>query len=440
MTIRQDCLEKADDKYFKRLWRRIGLPFAALSLAASWTAAYADPVPPAPLPGSWTLGIGGNVTGGWTSSSFWTTPTYTDGNGAGGGAYGFARYHFGSGWFVGPEAGGMGLNLNGSNSTGAFTSTRSLFFEGGQIGYGFTGTIPVNVYVGLDASQANTSVGVDSSFGLESEHGALSGWSAHAGVEFPFARDWWVGVDYRYAHQSGHFGDDPVSSNLNVLSLTFGYQLSVGAANPAPATPYTPIWTNLLPVTPYVDVLVGGGSSTFDATSMHSGFMVDRSDSSFGLFDHSDNNTGSGFAVGGSFGILGPKIQQGWSFDAEFTGLYTDTRIPVSLNVTKEVQGLYLGTAGIAYSTPAAPIINKPLIASWGVGAGAATVGVRSDDGTDWVTSFAVGAVGSVKVEIYPTIWVGEKTIWYQTNQSLFGHDEIAFRGWMEMLSIGKTF
>jgi hypothetical protein len=60
----------------------------------------------------------------------------------------------------------------------------------------------------------------------------LDGWTAHTGVEFqtaPFSVPGvWVGLDYRFAHQSGKINDDPVSGDLHFFSATLSYQFSVG--------------------------------------------------------------------------------------------------------------------------------------------------------------------------------------------------------------------
>ena len=178
------------------------------------------------------IGIGGNLALGQSSNTYGDFPSF-DGNGWGAGVYSYARFNLPNGWFAGPEIGGMSLRVNGSTPDGVFGNIRSLLYEGGQVGYDFNrvGALPsVKVYAGLDASQSKYNVGVDTRSFFESMSGTLQGWSAHTGAEFaiPGSGGAWFGFDYRFAHQQGHIGDDPVKGDVHLFSVTGGYQFPVG--------------------------------------------------------------------------------------------------------------------------------------------------------------------------------------------------------------------
>jgi hypothetical protein len=181
------------------------------------------------IPSGWVIVIGGNVGGGQSWNRYEDFPIF-DGDGFGGGGFLAARYRFASGFFIGPEIGVMGLNVNGKNPDGAFSNIRWMAFEGGQIGYSFNkpGSIPLNVYVGAGAAQAGYRVGIDTAFFHESMDLTLNGWSAHAGFEVQPAPqavpNLWFGLDYRYSYFSGTIGVDPVSGGLHFVSATLSYQ------------------------------------------------------------------------------------------------------------------------------------------------------------------------------------------------------------------------
>ena len=102
------------------------------------------------VPSGWALVIGGNVGGGQSWNRYEDFPIF-DGDGFGGGGSLAARYYAPSGFFIGPEIGVMGLNVNARNPDGAFSNIRWMAFEGLQVGYSFNkpGTTPLNVYFGM---------------------------------------------------------------------------------------------------------------------------------------------------------------------------------------------------------------------------------------------------------------------------------------------------
>jgi len=185
------------------------------------------------VPSGWTFVIGANVGGGQSWNHYGNIPVF-DGDGWGAGGFVAARYNFGSGWFAGPEAGGMALGVNGKNPDGAFSKIRWMAYEGGQVGYAFRtpGTTPINVYVGAGASQAGYQVGIDAKGFFDSMSKTLDGWSAHAGIEVqpaPYAvPNLWIGVDYRYSYWRGTIGEDAVSGGVHFVSAAVSYQFPAG--------------------------------------------------------------------------------------------------------------------------------------------------------------------------------------------------------------------
>jgi hypothetical protein len=185
------------------------------------------------MPSGWEIIVGVNVGGAENWNHYGDFPTF-NGSGGGGGGFVAPRYYTQSGWFFAAEFGGMGLGVNGRNDDGAFAKVQWITYEGGQVGYRFSGgtTNPINVYVGAGAAQSAYNVGIDRAFFSESMTKTLNGWTAHAGFEIqPAPMTWpnvWVGFDYRYSYSSGTIGDDPVSGGMHFFSATASYQIPVG--------------------------------------------------------------------------------------------------------------------------------------------------------------------------------------------------------------------
>jgi hypothetical protein len=189
------------------------------------------------MPSGLEIVIGVNVGGAESWNNYGNFPTFS-GSGGGGGAFVVPRYYTQSGWFIGAEFGGMGVDINGRNDAGAFSKIQSIVYEGGQVGYRFGGGIinPVNVYVGVDAAQSRYNVGINADFTRdfpgESMTRTLNGWSTHGGFEvqpMPMRLpNLYVGFDYRYSYFSGRIGDDPVSGGVHFFSATATYQIPVG--------------------------------------------------------------------------------------------------------------------------------------------------------------------------------------------------------------------
>jgi len=154
----------------------------------------------------WPVGFAGNPAAGQSSNSYGNFPSF-DGSDARGGGFSYARYNFPNGWFVGSEAGGMGLSMNGINQGGAFGNFGSLYYQGVQFGYNFKNGLPLTVYAGFDTLKYNTGIG--SPFApFDTVSGTLPGYSAHAGVEFQPAPNVSLSLGFGYTQQSGRIDSD----------------------------------------------------------------------------------------------------------------------------------------------------------------------------------------------------------------------------------------
>ena len=151
---------------------------------------------------SWPIGFGGDLTDSPGSSTYGNFPGF-DRSGVRGGGFSHMRYNFPSGWFVGTEGGGMGLNMNGINQVGAFGNTPSLYSEGVQFGYNFQNSnLPITVYAGFNTLKYNPGIG-DPFASFDSTSGTLPGYSVNAGVEFQPASNLSLSLGIGYTQQPG---------------------------------------------------------------------------------------------------------------------------------------------------------------------------------------------------------------------------------------------
>lgn len=158
---------------------------------------------------SWPLGFGGTL---GQSSSAYGDFSGVNGSDARGGGFSSVGYGLPNGWFVGGERGGMGLSMNATNPSGAFSS---LYYEGVQFGYNFrnAGSLPITVYAGFDTLKYNTGIG-GPLVPFDSVTSTLPGFSAHAGVEFQPAPNVSLSLGVGYTQQSGR-----IDSDINAPSL-----------------------------------------------------------------------------------------------------------------------------------------------------------------------------------------------------------------------------
>ncbi len=174
------------------------LILAALCLGTRTAHAQAAPV------GYWTpgwpIGFGGYPTDGADSNTYGNFPSF-DRSGARGGGFSPMRYNFPNGWFVGAEAGAIGLN--GISRIGAFSSTPSLHSEGVQFGYNFQNSnLPITVYAGFNSLKYNPGIG-DPFASFDSRSSAQDGYSVNAGVEIQPTSNLSLSLGVGYTQQPG---------------------------------------------------------------------------------------------------------------------------------------------------------------------------------------------------------------------------------------------
>jgi opacity protein-like surface antigen len=202
---------------------RLGLAFVLVALCLGGRTAHAQTGPVTYWLPNWPIGFGGNLTDGESSNTYGNFPSF-DGRGVGGDRFSYTRYNFANGWFVGSEASGMGLSMNGLNQGGAFGNLGSLYYQGLQFGYDFqtSGGLPFKVYAGFDTLKYNTgSGGAFTSFDATS--GTLPGYGAHAGVEFQPTSNLSLSLGVGFTQQSGRIDSDINSPLLPGASpLAFG--------------------------------------------------------------------------------------------------------------------------------------------------------------------------------------------------------------------------
>jgi opacity protein-like surface antigen len=142
----------------------------------------------------WPLGFGGTLADGQRANTYDNFRGFDAGNDAS-----YARYNFPSGWFVGSERRGIGLN--GFRQDAAFGNFGALTTEGVQFGYNFK-NVPVAVYAGFDTLKYNTGIGNPFS-PFDSTSGTLPGYGANVGIEFQPTSNLSLSLGVGYAQQPG---------------------------------------------------------------------------------------------------------------------------------------------------------------------------------------------------------------------------------------------
>jgi opacity protein-like surface antigen len=189
---------------------RLGFIFVLAALCLGGRTAHAQAAPVTYWVSSWPVGFGGELTDGQNANTYGNFPSFD----ARGGGFSFTRYNFPNGWFVGSEAGGMGLSMNGINQNAAFGNGGSLYYQGMQFGYNFKGAggLPVTVYAGFDTLKYDTGIGRPFA-PFETVSGTLPGYNAHAGVEFQPTPNVSLSLGFSYTQQSGGIDSD-INSQL----------------------------------------------------------------------------------------------------------------------------------------------------------------------------------------------------------------------------------
>jgi opacity protein-like surface antigen len=190
---------------------RLVLAFVLAALCLGGRTAHAQTSPLTYWTPGWPFGFSGTESTGQAANTYGNFPGF-DFREAGNG-FGYARYNFSNGWFVGSER-GPGWNSNGVNQIGAFNS---LSYEGVQFGYNFqkSGGLPLSVYAGFDTLKYNTGIG--SAFSpLDSTGGTVPGYSARAGLEYQPTSNVSLSLGFGFTQQSGA---GRVDSDINASAL-----------------------------------------------------------------------------------------------------------------------------------------------------------------------------------------------------------------------------
>jgi opacity protein-like surface antigen len=177
----------------------LALTSVLVTLCLSTRTAHAQAAPVSYWIPGWPIGFGGDLTVDPGSNTYANFPSF-DRSGARGGGFSPMRYNFPNGWFVGTEAGGMGMNGIGQNA--AFGNIRSLSYEGVQFGYNFqaAGNLPVTFYAGFSTLKYDAGIGGPfASFDTSS----TPGYSVNAGVEFQPASNLSLSLGVGYTQQPG---------------------------------------------------------------------------------------------------------------------------------------------------------------------------------------------------------------------------------------------
>ena len=186
---------------------RLGLAVVVVAaLCLGGRTAHAQAAPLTYWTPGWPLGFGGDLAGGQGASTYGNSPSF---NGSAQGGFGYTRYNFSNGWFVGSERGAMGLSATGLGASGfsqdpAFSNFGSVYSEGMQFGYSFKnvgGGLPVTLFAGVDTLKYNTGIGSPLS-PFDSQSGTLQGYSAHAGIEFQPTSNLSLSLGVGYTQQS----------------------------------------------------------------------------------------------------------------------------------------------------------------------------------------------------------------------------------------------
>ncbi|THD59611.1 MAG: hypothetical protein E7813_24665 [Bradyrhizobium sp.] len=172
--------------------RRLGLALVLAALCAGGQTAHAQTAPVSYwIPGS-LFGFGGDSTGGQSLNTYGNFPSF-DGTDARGGGFSYLRYNFPNGWFVGSEAGGLGLTSISNINPGSY--------QGMQVGYNFQNS-PVRVFAGFDTLKYNNGIG-NPFAPFDNTSNSLSGYSARAGVEFQPTSNLSLSLGVGFSQQPG---------------------------------------------------------------------------------------------------------------------------------------------------------------------------------------------------------------------------------------------
>lgn len=187
----------------------LALVLAALCLAGRAACAQGAEV----TYSSWPLGFHSNLTVGQASNVYGSLAGFDDREAKG---FSWTRYQFPNGWFVGGGAGGTAFN--GINQASAFGT--SFASDGVQFGYKFQNGLPLTVYAGFDTFKTGGGLG-NALAPFDSPSTTLSGYRAHAGVEFQAAPNLSLSLGASYTQAPASF-DSGLNSPVLPGAFPFG--------------------------------------------------------------------------------------------------------------------------------------------------------------------------------------------------------------------------
>jgi len=192
---------------------RLGFAVLVVALCLGGRGAHAQASPLTYWTPGWPVGFSGNASS-QNPDTYGNFPGFD-----GGGRFSSTRYNFPNGWFIGNEAGGLGLSMNGFGQSGAFGN---LHYEGTQFGYNFQNS-PITVYGGVDTLKYDPGIGA--AFGpFDSTSSTVGGYSAHAGIEFRPTSNLSLSFGASFTQQQSSHVDSDINSPLlpGASPLAFG--------------------------------------------------------------------------------------------------------------------------------------------------------------------------------------------------------------------------
>jgi hypothetical protein len=185
---------------------RLGLALVLAALCLGARTVHSQSAPVKYWNPSWALGLGGNTwdmgqsqTANGNSFSFNATDAL-------GGGFSYTQTKFPNGFFIGAASGGTSLSMTGMPDNVFGTSA----YQGAQFGYDFRADhgLPLKVYGGVDALKYTTP-GLGTPFtSYDPLSSTVSGYHAHAGVEFQAAPNLSLSLGVGYTELQRRAGSD----------------------------------------------------------------------------------------------------------------------------------------------------------------------------------------------------------------------------------------
>jgi opacity protein-like surface antigen len=184
---------------------RLALAVVLAALCLGERAAHAQAAPVKYWNPGWPVGFGGNFAVGQGSNIYGNSFSFNATDALGGG-FSYTQTSFPNGLFVGAASGGSSLSMTGMPDNVFGTSS----YQGAQFGYDFRAEhgLPLAVYAGFDTLKYNTP-GIGNPFTSNDPLSTtVSGYRAHAGVEFQPAPNVSLSLGFGYTELSRRTGSD----------------------------------------------------------------------------------------------------------------------------------------------------------------------------------------------------------------------------------------